>query len=359
MAVISACANPASGGDPAATPVPTADPNAPIAITATVPANLAVSITETANLSATFNKAMDAATITAATFTLTQGITPVAGTVTYANLVATFNPTANLLRNTAYTATITTGVKDTLGVALITAKTWTFTTAKGPSPVVLGLAGNYVILAKTAISSSPTSVITGDIALSPNVASAITGFSLVADATNVFSKSSQITGKVYAADYAAPTPATLTTAVSDLQTAYTDAAGRLLPDFSELGAGNIGGLTLVPGLYKWTTGITLNTDITLNGGANDVWILQSTGSLYLASNVTIHLTGGAQAKNIVWQIDSAFLNAGAHFEGIALSAKAITLVSGASAHGRLLAQTAVTIDASTITQPAPDRKSVV
>jgi hypothetical protein len=78
----------------------------------------------------------------------------------------------------------------------------------------------------------------------------MTGFSLIADVTNTFSTSSVVTGKLFAADYAPPTPAVLTTAVSDMQTAFTDAAGRTNPDFTELGAGDISGLTLIPGLYK-------------------------------------------------------------------------------------------------------------
>jgi len=68
---------------------------------------------------------------------------------------------------------------------------------------------------------------------------------------------------MYASDYAAPTPANLTASVLDMQTAYTDAAGRTLPDFAELGAGNIDGMTLAPGLYKWGTGVTIPTGVTL------------------------------------------------------------------------------------------------
>ena len=151
---------------------------------------------------------------------------------------------------------------------------------KGPAPVVLGMAGNYVILAKSGISTVPTSAITGNLGLSPAAASYITGFSLVADASGVFSTSTQVIGNVYAADYAVPTPANLTTAVSNMETAYTDAAGRALPDFTELGAGEIGGLTLVPGLYKWGTDVLISTDVTLNGGPNDVWIFQICARYY-------------------------------------------------------------------------------
>jgi len=211
-----------------------------------------------------------------------------------------------------------------------------------------------VILAESGISTVPNSVITGDIAVSPIAATAITGFTLTADASNVFSTSTQVTGSVYAADYAVPTPSNLTTAVGDMQTAYTDAAGRPLPDFTELAAGDISGLTLVPGLYKWGTGVLINDDVTLAGGANDVWIFQIAGGLTMAAGKNVFLSGGALPKNIFWQVaDVVSLGTTAHFEGIVLAQTAITLNTGASINGRLLAQTAVTLDQSTVTKPAP------
>jgi hypothetical protein len=168
--------------------------------------------------------------------------------------------------------------------------------------VGLGTAGNHVVLAKTAISSVPASALTGDIGVSPAAASFATGFSLVADSTNVFSTSTQVAGKVYAANYAVPTPSRLTTAVSNMESAYTDAAGRPTPDFLELGTGNIGGKTLAPGLYKWTSTVTIPTDVTIAGGANDVWIFQTTGDLTMAAAKNVLLSGGALPKNIFWQV---------------------------------------------------------
>jgi uncharacterized protein YjdB len=114
--------------------------------------------------------------------------------------------------------------------------------------VGLGSSGNFVALAKTGISTTGTTAIVGDIGVSPAAASFITGFGLIADATNTFATSSLVTGKVYAANYTAPTPAYMTTAIGDMQTAFSDAAGRTLPDFTELGAGNVSGMTLTPGL---------------------------------------------------------------------------------------------------------------
>ncbi|MDB6109623.1 MAG: hypothetical protein JWR69_1373 [Pedosphaera sp.] len=222
------------------------------------------------------------------------------------------------------------------------------------APLYLGTAGNYVILAKSGISTVPSSVVTGDIAVSPIDSTAITGFSLTLDSTTRFSTSPQVTGKVYAADYSAPTPVNLTTAVGDMQTAYTDAAGRTLPDFTELGAGNIGGMTLAPGLYKWGTGVTIPTDVTLSGGPNEVWIFQIAGNLTMAGAKSVILSGGAQAKNVFWQVAGGVgvdLGTTSHFEGTILTQKAIHLLTGASINGRLLAQTAVTLEANTATTP--------
>jgi hypothetical protein len=225
--------------------------------------------------------------------------------------------------------------------------------AAAQAPVDLGTAGNFVILAKSGISTIPTSVITGNIGVSPIDSTALTGFSLSVDGTGQFATSLQVTGKAYASDYAVPTPVNLTTAVGDMQTAYTDAAGRTTPDFTELGAGQIGGLTLVPGLYKWGTDVLISSDVTLNGGPNDVWIFQIAGKITQANGKRVFLSGGALAKNIFWQsFGDVALGTTAHFEGIIMSQSAISLGTGASINGRLLAQTAVTLDSSTVTSPA-------
>lgn len=222
----------------------------------------------------------------------------------------------------------------------------------GPDPVSLGSAGNYVILAKSAISNVPTSVVTGDLGLSPAAASYITGF----DLTRVGTKwtSAQVIGDVYAADNDPPTPTDLTTAVADMQTAYTDAAGRKSPTFLDLGAGSIGGLTLTPGLYRWTSTVTIPTDITLAGEPDAVWIFQVTGDLKLSADQDMILSGGARASNIVWQVAGGVeLGTGSHAEGTMLAKTEISLGTGASINGRLLAQTSVHIAGAAVTEPAP------
>jgi hypothetical protein len=221
------------------------------------------------------------------------------------------------------------------------------------SSVPLGGSGSFVVLAKSGISTVPTSVITGELGLSPAAATFVTGFSLIADATNTFSTSPQVTGKIYASDYTAPTPSRLTTAVGDMELAFTTAAGRPAST-TELGAGNIGGMTLTAGVYKWGTGLLIPTNVTLSGTANDVWIFQIAQDLTFSSGARIVLAGGALPKNIYWQVAGRVeLNTTAHAEGIILSQTSITLATGASINGRLFAQTAVNLDAATVVQPAP------
>jgi hypothetical protein len=220
------------------------------------------------------------------------------------------------------------------------------------APVDLGTAGNFVILSKSGISTVPPSAVTGDMGVSPIDSSAITGFSLILDSSGQFSTSSQVTGKIYGPDYKSPTPANLTTAVHDMQTAYTDAAGRTLPDHTELGSGSIGGLTLAPGLYKWSTGVTISSDLTLAGGPASVWIFQIAGDITLADATAVKLSGGAQAGNIFWQVAGGVgvdLGTTSQFEGTILAVAAINMRTGASINGRLLAQTAVTLEVNTIT----------
>lgn len=218
--------------------------------------------------------------------------------------------------------------------------------------VDLGMAGEFVILAKSGISVVPPADVTGDVGLSPAAASLITGFSLTADPTNVFATSAQVTGNVYAADYEPPTPANMTAAIADMELAFTDAAGRA-PDVTELGAGDIGGMTLEPGVYKWGTGLLVPTDVTLEGSATDVWIFQIGQDLTVAGGAHVLLSGGALPQNIVWQV-AGLVEVGttAHCEGVVLTQTSITMATGASINGRLFAQTAVDLDSNTVVEPA-------
>ena len=249
--------------------------------------------------------------------------------------------------------TFTNTVRATSG-AIFGSASVSISSGAGQAAVNLRSAANYVILAMSAISNVPTSAITGDLGLSPAAASFITGFSLTLPAGSAFSTSSQVTGNVYAADYAVPTPSNLTTAIGDMQTAYTDAAGRPTPDFTELGTGNIGGLTLAPGLYRWSNTVTIPTDVTLNGSSTGVWIFQIAGGVTQSSATRVNLTGGALPRNVFWQVAGVVeIGTTAHMQGVILSQTAITLRTGATAAGRLMAQTAVTLAGNTVVPPAP------
>jgi hypothetical protein len=218
--------------------------------------------------------------------------------------------------------------------------------AAGPAKVALGKAGYFVILSKSGITDVPTSTVTGNVGTSP-----ITG---AADHLTC----TEVTGLVFSVDAAGPSPCSikdphmLTTAIGYMQLAYTDAATRPNPDFLNMGGGNIGGLTLAPGLYKWGSGVTVPTDATISGDSNSVWIFQISGNLMVADGAAVRLSGGAQARHIFWQVaGKTVLGTTSQFEGIVLCKTLISMKTGASIRGRLLAQTAVTLQKNTVSRP--------
>jgi hypothetical protein len=336
------------------------------------PNNAATTVPTSANASnnlvtgtavtATFSQPMNPATVNSSaagnlpTFTVreTSG-DDVPGTVVMngANTVATFTPTSSALNpNTSYTATITTAAKSAGGVAMAQPIAWRFTTnpvaLTGQSPVSLGRAHTFAILTKSGITDIFASAVNGDVGASP-----ITGAAIHLTCAE------EKTGTIYSVNAAGPLPCRvtdptlLTKAVGGMETAYTDAAGRTLPDFIDLGAGQIGGLTLVPGLYKWNTRVLISTDVTISGSRNDVWIFQIAGTLTQANATRVILKGGARAKNIFWQTSGGVaIGTTAHFEGTILAKTKIAMKTGASANGRLLAQTAVTLEQNVVTRPA-------
>ena len=336
-------------------------PDAGVAVLPTS-TNNAFNVVTGTQVAVTFGQPMDPATIVSSpagmllTFTLKESTgNDVPGTVSMnaENTVATFTPSAPALTpNTEYTATMSKAARTAKGGVMATPLVLAFKTrpvaSTGQAPVSLGAAGTFAILTKSGITDVFASVINGDVGASP-----ITGAAIGLTCGEVK------TGKVYSVDAAGPLPCTttnatlLTSAVGDMESAYTDAAGRTSPNFTELGAGEIGGLTLVPGLYKWGTGVLISTNVTLSGGPNDVFIFQIAGTLTQANATRVTLTGGAQAKNVFWQVAGAVtIGTTAHFEGIVLAKTMIAVNTGASANGRLLAQTAVTLQKNAVTQPA-------
>jgi Ice-binding-like/Bacterial Ig-like domain len=312
-------------------------------------------------VTATFSQPMDPETVNSSsagnslTFTVMEANgNDVPGTVVMndANTVATFTPTASALNpNTSYIVTVTTAAKNAAGVAMENPIAWTFTTTAvefvGQTPVPLGTAARFAILTKTGITDVFPSVINGDVGASP-----ITGAA-------IHLKCSEIkTGTVYSVDAAGPLPcrvtdpSLLTKAVGDMEIAYTNAAGRKHPNFINRGAGKIGGLTLVPGLYKWTTGVLISKNVTLSGGGNAVWIFQIAGPLTQANATRVILKGGALPKNVFWQTSGTVaIGTTSHFNGVILAKAMIALKTGASANGRLLAQTAVSLQKNAVKRP--------
>lgn len=323
------------------------------------PEDLQVDVLRNIKVGVYFSEAIDPATLSASSFELKRESDDavVSGSLRYINpTTVVFSPDNLLDSTTDYILTLTAELTDLSG-NFLTPFAIGFTTgadvSSSPDPINLRTAGNYVILAKTGISTTGTTHITGDIAVSPESMTAITGFSQTLDASGTFATSPLVTGKLYAADLTSPTPAELTDAVGDMETAYADAAGRLDPDFTELGAGEIGGLTLDPGLYKWGTGVLVTSDVTLTGTANDVWIFQIGQDLKLEDGRAVVLTGGALPENVFWQVaGEVTLQAGAAFNGIILGQTGVVLKSGATINGRALAQTAVTLISNSVNQPA-------
>ncbi len=224
--------------------------------------------------------------------------------------------------------------------------------AAGPAPVNLGSTAHFGILAGAAITTTGGGAIHGDVGASPIAGSAI-GI-----------PAAQVIGTIYEVDASGPAgaviaPALLTAAKGDLTTAYNDAAGRgPAPSgpFLNPGNGNIGGLTLVPGLYKFTgTASITGANVTLTGGPDDVWIFQIAADLEEASSMQVILAGGAQARNIFWQVGtSATIGTSAVFQGTIIANQAVTMNSSSAMTGRLLAFNAgVTFNGTINALPAP------
>jgi hypothetical protein len=312
-------------------------------VNSTVPVNSAIDVPVSQTLAATFSEAMNPATITALTFTLAgPGATPVAGTVAYDLIshIATFAPGSALVPNTIYTATVTTGARDLAGNALAGNLVWSFTTAAttgGQASVVLGTSSGFAVLAGSTVTSSGATTVNGDLGVSAGTA--VTGF-----------PPGLVNGVIHAGDAAAAQ------AQLDLTTAYNDAAGRTVGAVTV--AGNLGGLTLTPGLYKSTSSLEISSgDLTLDaqGNANAVFIFQMASTLTTTSGRQVILSGGAKAANIFWQVgSSATLGTTSVFKGTIMADQSISLTTGATLDGRALARIgAVTLDANIITIPAP------
>ena len=228
------------------------------------------------------------------------------------------------------------GILTTLAIGGLAVAPMAF--AAGPAAPGLGTAGSFAVLAGSTVTSTGTTVITGDLGVSPGTA--VTGF-----------PPGTVSGATHAADAAA------LQAQTDLTTAYNTAAGSgpTIPV-----AADLGGQTLTPGVYNSASSLALTGTLTLSGTSSDVWIFQAGSTLTTASGSSVVFIGGATSCNVFWQIGtSATIGTGSAFEGTIMALTSITVTTGATIDGRALARNgAVTldtnaIDSSTCAAPAP------
>ena len=328
----------------------TTDNTRPTVVT-TSPSDTETNVSATTSVNASFSKAMLPSTISTATFSLKKAGVAVSGTVTYQGMTATFQPASNLDLNTSYTATIRKNVTDIAGNTLAGNQgaapsdyVWTFTTgaavpppvSAGPGAVNLRSAAAFAVLSGSGVTSTGATIINGDLGTSPT--GTINGF-----------PPGIVNGTIHAADPIAAQ------AKLDLTTAYNDAQGRSLNAISL--PGDLGGLTLAPGLYvnSSSTGISGSGVLTLDaqGNPNATWIFKMGSTLTTGTGSQIVLAGGASASNIVWAVGtSATLGVTSIFKGNILADQSISLATGAVSNGRMLARIgAVTLQGNTVTLP--------
>lgn len=307
-------------------------------VASTSPAPSAIGVGVNSVILATFSEAMDPTTISSSSFTVAQGSTSVSGIVTYSGTVAAFAPNVALAVGTSYTATITTTAQAASGSALGANFVWAFTTgasagACGQLLVNLGSAAPFAVLAGSTVTNTGPTALTGDLGVSPG--SAVTGF-----------PPGTLTGTKQLAN------STSAAAMSSLTTAYNDAAGRTLCPVSL--SGNLGGLTLTPGLYKSTSGLAVSSGtLTLNaqGNASAVFIFQISTTLVISAGLKVILTGGAVASHVFWQVgSSASLGTNCVLIGVVMANQAISLATGATLNGQALARIGgVSMESNTVT----------
>lgn len=316
------------------------DVGAPLTVISTTPGAPALDVSINQRPTATFSKPMNGATLTDMTFTVTRGLQAVAGFVTFdpQTNTATFTPTVPLEVNTMFTATITTGAKDLGGGALAMNHQWSFTTAAcSQGPVALGAAAGFAVLAGSTVTNTGPTSVTGDLGVSPGTA--VTGFPV---------------GIIIGAKHAGDPAAAL--GIASLTTAYNDAKGRTLCPVTV--AGNLGGMTLYPGLYKSTSSLEISSgDLTLDakGEGDAVFIFQMASTLTTTPGRQVILTNNAKSANVYWQVGtSATFGSTSAMKGTVMADQAITMNTGATLNGRILARiAAVALDSNTIVKPTP------
>ncbi|WP_339707422.1 ice-binding family protein, partial [Algoriphagus aquimarinus] len=306
-------------------------------VTSTDPVNNATNVALNKVVKATFSELMNPATISGTTFTLKQGANTINGSVTYSGTTASFSPSNPLSPNLTYTATITTGAQNLAGTGLAEDYVWTFKTLtqQSASFVDLKTAGRFGIFAATGISNNAgfSEIRNLDVGITPGARSSVTGFP----------PAKIINGAIYASDDLSPAgvAAMLVQAKKDLTEAYLFAEGATSPAPATV-AGDQGGKTLAPGIYKSNSTLLIQSgDLTLDaqGDPNAVWIFQIASGFTTVGGAggSVILSGGAQAKNIFWQVgSSATIGDNTKFKGNVLALTSITMNSNATIVGRML-----------------------
>jgi hypothetical protein len=337
-------------------------------VTSTDPANAATGVVLNKKLTATFSEAMDASTINANTFLLKQGLQAIAGTVTVNGANAVFTPSQTLAANTVYTATINTGAKNADGNALAADYTWTFTTAGNvvPPPSFLASAAMFGAFGGNAgiINQGLNTVINNGGIGTTAASTLITGFrdGISGDVYTVTPlNDGLVKGGIFTAP---PAPGTATSfaiaqqGALDALAAYNASSPASRPGGTDPGAGELGGLTLAPGVYKSASGTfnITNGNLTLDaqGDPNAEWIFQTASGLTVgvagpAGARSVQLINGAQAKNVYWHVGSAAtINAagGGVMSGTIIASAGVTFSTAGNAVQTVLNGRALSLNAS-------------
>ncbi|MFU8861957.1 MAG: ice-binding family protein [Cyclonatronaceae bacterium] len=307
------------------------------------------------------------------------------GTISYSDKVARFTPNGELQEGTLYTFTVTNGVKDSENIALETSQSWSFTTSGTPNSanlnmpnnrfgmersesnrrttdasqkdkatmIDLGKAGHFVILAKTTINNESKSRITGH-----------TGEGSVTDeskidkpknenaSTDAKRKSTSNRALVLQSSQSDTTSPDVDDAIEDMMAAYSDASMQSGNNVTTHKNEHFKSNKLTPGVHEWSNSLHLESDVTLSGSADDVWLFKIRNDLTMDEDIVITLTDGATADNVFWYVEGEVtIGKNAQFEGIILSMDEITLEKGAKLNGRMFSQAAISLDENTVTEP--------
>ena len=338
------------------------------AVISTDPVNTATGVALNKRISATFSEAMNNATINTNTFLLSDGTNSISGTVSYVGTTATFAPSVNLAANTLYTATIKTGAQNPNGNGIVADYSWSFTTigVSQPPPSFMGSAAMFGVFGGSAgITNSGLNTVINNGSIGTTGASTlITGFH---DGTtgDIYTETDLnvglVTGRIYTAP---PAPGTATSfaiaqqGLLDATIAYNNISPASRPGGTDPGAGELGGLTLAPGVYKSASGTfkITNGNLTLDamGDPNAEWIFQTAAGLTVgiagpAGARSVNLINGAKAKNVYWHVGSAATINGAGggiMSGTIIASAGVTFSTAGNAVQTVLNGRALSLNAS-------------